>query len=602
MPAAKEQKYHQNGGMFFLVDGKHIPEYEPMNPSELYNLFVKIMVSATSISMLSEFSLYGFVIKVNINPAGPIKIMRQTRSDTGEPVTPKRASTRQSAQELTSFCLKIVGVGNGSRQYVSLDSTKTKKKSLATFKECESEINTTRLVWHEMARHNCAEVVPDAGFGFDLTYQEFGRLFSKFITTPHNISSHAIQWIIDNFDRIYLTVMEMASGCDTLSAYIDRMERPTTQLIAQKSIKNASIEIVSYLIAMWIRTGIMTTDGHSKNVMVRETGANIDSGIHVFFIIYLLDLGRIFNRKAGSDIVIKKHLLTIFTINTPPRIALRPALLHYFKCTSPLPRSVAERDAALNELARNMSIEFQFVGSLNSLSLTPTGLNIDHLKKAFISAIVCDIVVNASDYNHDYPQCASVLERIFGIEITNVSFLTHHFASPDDNAVFDMMLFDVNRLLLPCHPGEGPVSLRTLPPVLSATPRAFVGSPRDFPVNPLTDSVGAVVVNDGVPSVVVPDDSKSSDDVPPPPPPPPPPAAAVKRSSSSSSDAAAKRLFSSAELSSLTPRKIAFFNEKFGGGSRKTRRYKNRRVKHSRSRSKHLRRSRNEKRRTLTRR
>jgi hypothetical protein len=35
------------------------------------------------------------------------------------------------------------------------------------------------------------------------------------------------------------------------------------------------MEIVSYLIAMWIRTGIMTTDGHSKNVMVGETGADM---------------------------------------------------------------------------------------------------------------------------------------------------------------------------------------------------------------------------------------------------------------------------------------------------------------------------------------
>jgi hypothetical protein len=574
MPAAKEQKYHQNGGMFFLVEGKYIKEYEPMNTSELYDLFVKIMNSATSISMLSEFSLYGFVIKVNIDPHGPIKIMRQTRSVTGEPVTPKRASKRECPEQLTSFCLKIVGVGTGSRQYVSLDSTKTKKKSLATFKECKDEINTTRSVWHEMARHNCAEVVPDAGFGVDIDDTEFEELFKRFITTPHDVSSHVIQWIINNFEAVYLTVMEMASGCDTLSAYIDRMERPTTQSIAQESIKNASIEIVSYLIAMWIRTGIMTTDGHSKNVMVRETGADIDSGIHVFFIIYLLDLGRIFNRKAGRDrdIVIKKHLLTIFTINTPPRIALRPALLSYLKWTDPFPGLAAlDRDAALNELASKMSIEFQSVDSLNLLSLTPTELNIDQLKKAFISAIVCDIVVNASVYNHNYPQCVTLLARVFGIEFTNVSFLEHPFASLDDDAVFDMMLFVVNRLLLPCHPGEVSLSFRTppatprIPPIPPATPSAF-----DHPTDNVGDFVGINVGGVNVPALVVPDDSESSLA----------PAAAVKRSSSSSS---------------LTPGQKAYFAADVGG-SRKKRRHKIRRViKRSHSRSKHLRRYRNEK-------
>jgi hypothetical protein len=570
MPAAKEQKYHQNGGMFFLVDGKHSKEYELMNTSELYDLFVKIMDSATSISMLSEFSLYGFVLEVVVDPAGPIQIMRQTRSVTGEPVTPKTASKRENAQQLTSFCLKIVGLGNGSRTYLSLDGKKTKNKSLATFKECNSEINTTRLVWHEMARHNCAEVVPDAGFGVDINDTEFEELFKRFITTPHDVSSHVIQWIIYNFEAVYLTVMEMASGCDTLSAYIERMERPATQSIAQESIKNASIEIVSYFIATWMKTGIMTTDGHSKNVMVRETGADISSGIHVFFIIYLLDLGRIFNRKAGRD-VIKKHLLTIFTINTLPRIALRPALLHYFECTSPLTRSVAERDAALNELAIKMSVEFQYVDSLNQLSLTPTGLNIDQLKKAFISAVVCDIVANASVYNHGYPQCVTLLACVFGIEFTNVSFLEHHFASPDYDDVFNKMLIVVNSLLLPCHPGEVSPSLRVVPvpatpriPIPPATPSAF-----DHP----TDNVGGVVkivVGDvTVSAVVVPDDSESSLA---------PAAAAVSTSSS------------------LTPGQKEYFQLFGTGGSRKKQRHKFRRViKRSHSRSKHLRRYRNEK-------
>ena len=595
MPASKERKYRQNGGMFFLVDGEYSKEYETMESSELYDLFVKLMQSATSIRILSEFSLYGFVFEVSIDPAGPIKIMCQTRSDTGDLLTPKRSSKRQRTQQLTSFCLKIVGIGCGSRLYTSLDGKKTKNKSFATFAECELEVDTTRYVWDRMTRDNCAEVVPDAGFGVDITGTEFRTYFKKFITTPHNELSHVIQWIIDNFSRrIYLTVMEMAIGCDTLSAYIDRMERPTTRSIAQESIKNASIKIVSYHMAMWIRTGIITTDGHSKNVVVGETGANIARGIHEAFIIYLLDLGRTFNRKAGSDTVIKKHLSKIFTTNTQNRIDLRPALLYYLKCSSPLPElAAAGRDAAryaaIDELTEKFSSELEFVASLEALSSLATGLNIDQVKRAFGASVLCDIIINASDYDHDYPQCVTVIERAFDRKkITNVSFLSDPFTNPADNAVFVEILSGVNRLLLHCHPGEVLPSLRKVTP--PATPRVTeIITSKCLPDN--IDEVGGFVEA----QVVRDDGSKSSDD---------PPAAAVKRSSSSSSDAAAKRRPTPAKTSSPTPGQIAFFNGKFSfpGGSRKTRRHKIRRVKHSRSRSKHLRRSRNEKRRMLTRR
>ena len=148
MPVSKQRNYHQNGGMFFLIDGISIPEYENMDSIELYTLFEKIMESATSIRMLSEFSLYGFVIEVFIDPIGPITIMRQTRSVIGESLTPKRASKRERPERLNSFCLKIVGLsdntGDRSKQYVSIDKSKAKKKLLATFNECDQEVVTPR--------------------------------------------------------------------------------------------------------------------------------------------------------------------------------------------------------------------------------------------------------------------------------------------------------------------------------------------------------------------------------------------------------------------------------------------------------------------------
>jgi hypothetical protein len=593
MPVSKQRSYHQNGGMFFLVDGKHSKEYENMDPSELYDLFNEIMKSATFIRMLSEFSLYGFVIEVFIDPMGPIKIMRQTRNVIGEPVTPKRASRRELSEQLNSFCLKIVGLGDitgdRSKQYLSIDKSKAKKKLLATFNECDQEVVTTRYVWDRMTRHNCAEVVPDACFGFDINASEFNVLFRKFITTPHDVSSHVIQWILDNFHDSYLTVMEMASGCDTLGAYIDRIG--TVSLPAKASIKNASMEIIAYLIATWIRTGIVTTDGHSNNVMVNATGSNA-ARVHVSFNIYLLDLGRIFNRNGDVNIVIRPKFLKLFTKNTSNMIALRAALRTYFKCTEPLPTpSDTAFDASfkqtkvISELTTKFGEELVFVASLEPLSLTnpPTGLNIDQVKRAFKIAILCDIVTNAADYDHDYPQCVTVLESAFGIKITNLAFLNHSFNTTNDEDVFGTILSCVNRLLLPCHPGADLPSLRvvpTPPPQREARHSHTLQLHGHPPTEDLTDKVGDVVNcsvgGDNVVARVVPDDSKSSH--------------AVKRSSSSSSssDAAAQRL--------RTP----YFASDYGG-SRKNRRHKIRRgIKRSYSRSKHLRRSRNEKRRIRT--
>jgi hypothetical protein len=609
MPASKERKYRQNGGMFFLVNGKDSKEYDDMDTEEMYAMFKLMMGSATSIRMLSEFSLYGFVIEVFIdpNPMGRIKIMRQTRNVTGDPSTPKTAGKRERAQQLTSFCLKIVGIGKGSRTYFSLDGTKMKNKSLATFVECDTEVVVTRHVWGEMAKHNCVEVVPDAGFGFDLHYSEFEKLFQRFIT-PLDVSSHVIEWIIGNFNDIHLTVMEMASGCDTLSAYIERMERPATRSIAQESIKNASMEIIAYLIAMWIRTGITTTDGHSKNVMVNATGPKI--GVHKAFIIYLLDLGRIFNRKHDSGNVIKPHFLKICNSTKYSNTALRSALHIHFNCVKPIPTSPDPITAFLgcdslsDELTAKFCENLSEISKFEILSLTPAGLNIDQVERAFKNAVTTDIIVNASNYGHDYPQCVTVLERVFGIKFTNVSFLEHPFDTPADRAIFGKILLDVNRLLLPCRPGEVTSSLRVVP--VPARPRASVGSPRVFPVNPLTDNVGDVVeivVGDGIVSaVVVPDDSES--------PPDGAPAAAVNRSSSSSSSSSSlssSPLSDAAEaVSQLSKRHrnetspTPFFPPDYYGGSRKNRHKIRRGIKRSYSRSKHLRRSRNEKRRIRT--
>lgn len=567
-------KYHQNGGMFFLVrddeddeDGeyKHIQEYEDSNIEKMYELFEKLIKSATSIIILSEFSLYGFVFEIRIPRDGPVKIMSQTRNASGEQLTPRTASNREDSQfeqfeQLPSICLKVVGLIDDenphavrSKPYVSLDPSKTKNKFLATLDECREEVAVTRRVWNEMTRYNCAEVVPDAGFGFDVSYDEFERLFMKFIIQPttktlisSQTSSHAIQWIIRNFDTCYLTVTEIAFGCYTFSEHIDMIKRRLSSDIAKSSIKNASMEIVAYFIATWIRTGIMTTDGHTKNVMITNTDADED-GIHTSFIVNLLDLGRIIDlKKSAPEIIefIKYHFRRIFTNSTPNRIALRPALLSYLG--TPLP---GEIDAAFIEnLTINFMAELDFVASLEQLSLT--GLkNIDQLKRAFRAAVACDIIVNASNYDHEYMQCVTILERAFGRKFTNVSFLSDPFDTQDD-VVFTRILSTVNRLLIPCHLGEDLPSLRMMPQ-RPLTPRVTVKPRR---VEKVAVVIGA--------AAEVPDDSSSSDDL------------------------------------------IPGQRQEKGlgvGGSRKSRRHKNRRgIKRSRSHLRHLRRSRTKKRRIRT--
>lgn len=572
-------KYHQNGGMFFLVrddeddEYKHIQEYEDGNSEKMYKLFEKLINSATSIIMLSEFSLYGFVFEIRIPSDGPVKIMSQTRNASGEQLTPRTASNREDLQfeqfeQLPSICLKVVGLIDDenpavrSKPYMSFDQSKTKNKFLATFDECNAEVAVTRRVWNEMTRYNCAEVVPDAGFGFDVSYDEFERLFTKFIIQPSKISSqtssHAIQWIIRNFDTCYLTVTEIAFGCYTFSEHIDMLKRRLLPLnIAESSIKNASMEIVSYFIATWIRTGIMTTDGHTKNVMITNTDADED-GIHTSFIVNLIDLGRIIDRKkSASELIefIKYHFMQIFiTKSTPNRVALRPALLSYLGTSLP-----GEIDAVfIDNLTINFMAELGFVASLEQLSLT--GLeNIDQLKRAFRAAVACDIIVNASNYDHDYMQCVTVLECAFGIRFTNVTFLGHPFDTPDDVLVFTRILLVVNRLLIPCHLGEDLPSLRMMPqrpltPRATLTPRVTVKPRR------VEKKVDVVI---GAAAAEVPDDSSSSDD--------------------------------------LIPGGHRQEKGLGVGGSRKSRRHKNRRgIKRSRSHLRHLRRSRTKKRRIRT--
>ena len=624
-----QRKYQQNGGMFFSLNGGPIQEYENSEFDDIFDLFKTIIGTATSIRLLSEFSLYGFVFEVSIPPDGPVKIMRQTRSNLGHPLTPKRASKRQDPsqfEQMNSFCLKVVGLKSTdplvrSKPYTSLDG-KHKNKSLARFDECRTELEVTRRVWGEMTRYSCAEIVPDAGFGFHVSHEEFGKLFDRFmvtspLSTPRSVSSlftlskassskkasspkkaasskaskmpystdvqdlpsrdlfnmfdlqlalpsskssksskspkspksksssssssssdlpfaadwispsssssssssstafavplnsvsYVIQWIIRNFDTCYLTVMEMANGCDTFSGYIGRMGTGD-QVISERSIKNVAVEIIGYLMSMWIRTGIMTTDGHSKNVMVNATQTN-PSEIHVSFDIYLLDMGRIFDRTVQASAIVEHHFRRLFSsgeLATGPRQSLRFPLLAYLGCHQrPSLLLQSSNDDAIDELRAKFIAELDFVTSLQPASLTSTGLdNIVDLKRAFKAAVACDIIVNASNYDHDYMQCATVLERAFGRRFTNVSFLSDPFNSPEDNVVFTRILSTVNRLLIPCHPGEDLPSLRTMSPPLPLIPRAYVKSRNSAHVEK-----GAVVVGA---DAEVPDDSSSSGD------------------------------------------------------------------------------------------
>ena len=605
--------------MFFVdKDGKFINEFENIDLDELYDMFVLLMKNATRIRLLSEFSLYGFVFEIFINPDGPIKIMRQTRSDSGEQITPRRARTRKDPQLLESFCLKIVGIrepkptDSSSIEYSSHNG-KTHKKSFATFKECETELIATRYVWDLMTRYNCAEVVPDAGFGFDVGADEFGTLFTKFRTqtpqTPQTPNeSHVINWIIDNYESMYLTVTEMASGCYTFSAYIDTLNKTKTLAAATDSIKNASIEIVSYFIAMWIRTGVMTTDGHSKNVMVKENPTGE-------FTIFLLDLGQIFicvSIEPALDII-RSRFEKIFTKFTPNMILLQTALHKYFECRANLPVQPTtfpeqlrlaltislEREALIDELIVKFREKLVSLSELAVLSLKGTTLNRVQVKDAFISAVLCDIIINASE-THNYPQCLTVLEKAFGRKFTNSSFLDYAFDSTNDNSVFDKIVLSVNNLLIPCHLDDLNPSFRTIPTVSPSSPRTpKLSSSASFSSASSPSASPRKLVSASSPSasprkLVSASSSASS--------PPklilssasPPKSPKLVSSTSPHKVGTLKRKRSSS--SSLSPDKIEYFKE-HNGGSRKNRRHKKRRgVKRSHSHSNQLRRSRNEKR------
>ena len=270
----------QNGGAFITVinpaTGKREIISDPIGNSRI--LFDNLKtVQSISVSSYGSFVFVGEIPQPD--PETPIHIRSQSRSKTKRPLTQREALARprniEHGNPLTRVCMKVVFVGDKPNRITDLYT-----KEIVTLDTAVREVQTQHRMYRKLISGGTGantEIIPDAFGSCLLRHEEFKAVILKSI--PSSSSS-------PNKTRCVLEFIERIAKTRNLQLYVSFIEYLIDYYPFNESDdvhKSAISTIGAYVLAIFLKTGCISLDMHSGNIMIHK----------LFGSVQFIDFGRL---------------------------------------------------------------------------------------------------------------------------------------------------------------------------------------------------------------------------------------------------------------------------------------------------------------------
>jgi hypothetical protein len=257
----------QNGGAFITVinptTGKREIITDPIGNSRV------LFDNLTSVQSISVSSYGSFVFECEIPQPVPetlIHIRSQSRSKTRRPLTQHEALARprniEHGNPLTHVCMKVVFVGDKPGRITDLYT-----KEIVTLDTAVQEVQTQHRMYRKLISGGTGantEIIPDAFGSCLLTHEDFKALIHK--SKPSTPSSPIeTQYVLAFIERIarthklqlYVSFIEYLTGYSPFNES-DPVHKPAISTIG------------AYVLAIFLKTGCISLDMHSGNIMIHN--------------------------------------------------------------------------------------------------------------------------------------------------------------------------------------------------------------------------------------------------------------------------------------------------------------------------------------------
>lgn len=262
----------QNGGAFITVinptTGKREIISDPIGNSRV--LFDNLQtVQCISVSSYGSFVFVGEIPQPEPERPVPVHIRSQTRSKTRRPLTQREALARprniEHGKPITQVCMKVVFVGDKPDRINDLYT-----KEIVTLDTAVQEVQTQHRMYRKLISGGTGantEIIPDAFGSCLLTHEDF-----KALTLKSNPSSSPIR------TQDVLNFIERIAKTHNLQLYVSFIEYLIDYSPFNESNdvhKSAVSTIGAYVLAIFLKTGCISLDMHSGNIMIHKTFGSV---------------------------------------------------------------------------------------------------------------------------------------------------------------------------------------------------------------------------------------------------------------------------------------------------------------------------------------
>jgi hypothetical protein len=260
----------QNGGAFITVinptTGKREIIKDPIGNSRV--LFDNLQtVQCISVSSYGSFVFVGEIPQPV--PETPVHIRSQSRSKTKRPLTQREALARprniEHGNPLTRVCMKVVFVGDKPNRINDLYT-----KEIVTLDTAVQEVQTQHRMYRKLISGGTGantEIIPDAFGSCLLTHEDFKALIPK--SNPSSSPGET---------RRVLEFIERIANTHNLQLYVSFIEYLIDYSPFNESDdvhKSAISTIGAYVLAIFLKTGCISLDMHSGNIMIHKSFGSV---------------------------------------------------------------------------------------------------------------------------------------------------------------------------------------------------------------------------------------------------------------------------------------------------------------------------------------
>lgn len=284
----------QNGGALITVinptTGKREIISDPIGNSRV--LFDNLQtVQCISVSSYGSFVFVGEIPQPA--PETHIHIRSQSRSKTKRPLTQSEALARprniEHGNPLTRVCMKVVFVGDKPGRINDLYT-----KEIVTLDTAVQEVQTQHRMYRELISGGTGantEIIPDAFGSCLLTHEDFEPLIKKInpsTSTPS--STNQTRDVLEFIKRIAI-----ARNLQLYVSFIEYLIRYSPFNESNDVHKSAISTIGAYVLAIFLKTGCISLDMHSGNIMIHNLVGSVQ----------FIDFGRLiclFEEKGKAEV------------------------------------------------------------------------------------------------------------------------------------------------------------------------------------------------------------------------------------------------------------------------------------------------------------